>query len=83
MLNNILLSSEPPLLNQFSDVSQVYNKVNCVNTFCADKIFLLSFFSFFFYRIGDEVMMNILENLSIFTAAPPSCFIQLTGISKF
>ncbi|XP_041482956.1 telomerase reverse transcriptase-like isoform X2 [Lytechinus variegatus] len=30
-------------------------------------------------RIGDELMMHILENLSIFAAAPPSCYIQLTG----
>nr|XP_054771644.1 telomerase reverse transcriptase-like [Lytechinus pictus] len=30
-------------------------------------------------RIGDELMMHILENLSIFAAAPTSCYIQLTG----
>ncbi|XP_071509586.1 uncharacterized protein [Diadema antillarum] len=30
-------------------------------------------------RIGDELMMYLLENLSVFIAAPPSCYIQLTG----
>ncbi|XP_072033355.1 telomerase reverse transcriptase-like [Amphiura filiformis] len=30
-------------------------------------------------RIGDEVMMHLLGDLSVFVKAPPSCFIQLTG----
>nr|ACL80760.1 telomerase reverse transcriptase [Strongylocentrotus purpuratus] len=39
----------------------------------------IPFWSKLLSRIGDELMMHILENLSIFAAAPPSCYIQLTG----
>nr|ACL80762.1 telomerase reverse transcriptase [Strongylocentrotus purpuratus]ACL80763.1 telomerase reverse transcriptase [Strongylocentrotus purpuratus] len=39
----------------------------------------IPFWSKLLSRIGDELIMHILENLSIFAAAPPSCYIQLTG----
>nr|ACL80757.1 telomerase reverse transcriptase [Strongylocentrotus purpuratus] len=39
----------------------------------------IPFWSKLLSRIGDELIMHVLENLSIFAAAPPSCYIQLTG----
>ncbi|XP_022093510.1 telomerase reverse transcriptase-like isoform X2 [Acanthaster planci] len=40
----------------------------------------MPFWEILLARVGDEVMLHLLVNLSVFLFAPPSCYIQVCGV---